>query len=326
MSYPNNPIAFPGLGLELNPNPIAFTVVGIPIHWYGIFIAVGFLVAALYALKRAPKMGIHQDNLIDAMIFATPVAIIFARLYYVVFSWSEFSGDWGKIVQIWSGGIAIYGAVIGALLTAFVYTRIKGIKFGAMMDVVAPALLIGQCIGRWGNFINREAFGAATDLPWRMVVYVDKIGATSVGERMAVHPTFLYESLWTLLGLFVLHIWTKHRKFHGEIFLLYIAWYGLGRGIIEGLRTDSLMFFGTGLRVSQFIAFLSCIAALMLLMYQRLFRDHEPEELEVTTFVKKKNLVPAEGPSEEIEEAEEVPEELEEETEKKEEDETHDAD
>lgn len=276
-----NPIHFPGLGLELDPSPVAFSLFGRDIYWYGIIIAVGFLLAAVYAVRRAPQVGIKKDDLMDALLFAVPISIIFARLYYVVFNLDEFRAtaenpNPQKFYEIWKGGVAIYGAIIGAVLTAWIFCRVRKIRFTAMMDVASLGLLIGQCVGRWGNFINREAYGAQTSVPWRMEMHVGYIGKEFIGDRVAVHPTFLYESLWTLLGFLVLHRFLKKRKFSGQIFLMYVAWYGLGRGVIEGLRADSLYFFGTGLRVSQFVGFLSFLVAAGLLVYNLLFREHDP--------------------------------------------------
>lgn len=282
--YPNNPIGFPGLGIEVNPNPVAFHVLGRDIYWYGIIIAVAFLLAALYTIRRTQYVGIRQDDFIDALLVAVPVAIVFARLYYIVFNLKEFqlspeNPNPQKFYEIWKGGIAIYGAVIGAVLAVFVVSRIKKIKLSAIMDIGVIGLIIGQCIGRWGNFVNREAFGTPTDIFCRMEVYVEKLNNKFVGQRLAVHPTFLYESLWCLIGFFILHFTLKRRKFNGQIFLMYMAWYGLGRGLIEGLRTDSLYVMNTNLRVSQFVAVVSCLVALGLLIYNLLIKPHDPEEL-----------------------------------------------
>ncbi|MDR0381387.1 MAG: prolipoprotein diacylglyceryl transferase [Oscillospiraceae bacterium] len=281
----DNPIGFPGLGLQFNPSPVAFTVFGRNIYWYGIIIAVSFLLAAYYTVRRAPRVGIKQDDFIDALLFAVPVAIVFSRLYYVVFNLREFTYDPvtnpypQKVYEIWKGGIAIYGAVIGAALTAYIFCRVRKLRFSALMDLASIGLLIGQCIGRWGNFVNREAHGTRTDLPWRMEIFVNRVGDEIINNRVAVHPTFLYESLWTLLGFVLLHKAFAKRKFAGQIFLMYVAWYGLGRGLIEGLRTDSLYFFETSLRISQVLGFVSCAAAVALLIYNWRFRTHDPATL-----------------------------------------------
>ena len=270
-----NHVAFPGLGLDFNINRVAFSVFGKDIYWYAIIIAVGFLLAAAYAIRRAPKFHIKEDNLLDALLCAVPAGIVCARLYYVIFNFDLYRSDPIRILYIWEGGLAIYGGIIGALIAVIIYCKVKKIKVMNMLDLGALGLLIGQCIGRWGNFVNGEAYGTATDLPWRMEIFdVESL------SRIAVHPTFLYESLWNLLGFVLLHFRSKHRKFSGEIFFLYVAWYGLGRGFIEGLRTDSLYFMDTGLRVSQFLGFATCLIAVIYLFYQYVFKDHD--ELELT--------------------------------------------
>ena len=247
-------IAFPGLGLEFTINRVAFTVFGKEIYWYGIIICVGFILAALYRNFRVKKFGFTSDNLIDCMIICVPVGVVCARLYYVVFEWEYYSQHPAEIVAVWNGGIAIYGAVIGVLIALFAYSRFKKLSFAGLCDMAALGLLIGQCIGRWGNFINGEAHGGTTLLPWRM----------TIDAGSPVHPTFLYESLWNLVGFIALHFISKKRKFEGEIALLYVAWYGLGRAWIEGLRTDSL-YLGP-MRVSQILAVISCAAAIVILV------------------------------------------------------------
>lgn len=261
MTY--NPIEFPGLGIgPFDFSPTAFTVFGLQIQWYGVIIGLGFLLAAIYCTKRATVVGIPQDTFLDALYFAVPMAIIGARLYYVVFNFSQFRGNLIKIFYIREGGLAIYGSVIFAFVTAFVFARVRKISPFALLDIGSLGLLIGQSIGRWGNFANREVFGFKTTLPWRMEVY-----SAEVGARVAVHPAFLYESLWNALGFLILHFLLPKRKYDGQILLMYIAWYGLGRGIIEGLRADTLYLFNTGLLVSQVLAFASCAAALGLLAF-----------------------------------------------------------
>ena len=264
-----NVITFPGLGLSFTLNRVAFTVFGHAIYWYGVIIAAGFLLGTSFCWRKAEKFGITQDHLLDVLIFATPAAIIGARLYYIVFYLNEFRKpngqlDFAQMFRIHDGGLAIYGGIIFALLTCFLVTRAKKFSFLAMADLCVFGLLIGQIVGRWGNFMNVEAYGCATTLPWRMGVYERVNGVLQYTE---VHPTFLYESLWNLLGFCVL-IYLLHkglRKFDGMFFLVYLAWYGFGRGFIEGLRSDSLYFFGTGLRVSQMLGFTSSAAAIVIL-------------------------------------------------------------
>jgi phosphatidylglycerol:prolipoprotein diacylglycerol transferase len=202
-------ISFPGLGLELSPSRIAFSLFGKTVTWYGIILALAFLAAAIYAIRRSPKFGITQDDLIDIITISTPVAIIGARLYYVACQWENYADDPISILYVWKGGVAIYGGIIGGILAALIVTTIKRIRFSACLDVVGPAFLIGQAIGRWGNFINREAYGSVTDLPWRMVLSVN-------GAVQYVHPTFLYESLWNLCGFLLIHIFPKDENTTGR--------------------------------------------------------------------------------------------------------------
>ena len=249
-------IGFPNLGLEFTLNRVACTVLGKDIYWYGIIICAGFILAALYVSSRTKEFGITSDNLMDCLIICVPLGIICARIYYVVFEWSYYAEHPGEIIAIWKGGIAIYGGIIGTLIGLFVYSRVKKLSFASLCDLAAFGLLIGQCIGRWGNFVNGEAHGGPTSLPW---------GMTIDGGSM-VHPTFFYESLWNLIGFILLHFYSKKRKFKGEMALLYVAWYGAGRAWSEGLRTDSL-YIGP-VRVSQLLAAISFIAAIAVLVRQ----------------------------------------------------------
>lgn len=275
-------IVFPGLGFQVNVKEIAFRVFGWPIHWYGIIIAFGFLLAVAFCSKRAKRYGIEPDDIMDLLIYAVPLCIIGARAYYVLFYLDLYrnadgSLNFGKMVRIWDGGLAIYGGIIAAIVVLFVFCKRKKLCFLAFADLGSFGMLIGQSVGRWGNFVNVEAFGGPTDLPWRMGIYANN--AAGVLQYMEVHPTFLYESLWNLLGLILLvFVVEKRRKFDGQIFLSYIAWYGLGRSWIEGLRTDSLYFFSTGLRVSQVLAIVTFVLSAAVLGYQ-LTRAHHPEEL-----------------------------------------------
>lgn len=243
------------------------------IYFYGVIIAVGFLLALLYVSKFHSRLDISMDEVYDLLIFALPAAIISARLYYVIFNFSIYADDLSAIFRIRDGGLAIYGGVIGAVLALFLRCRHKKIGFGKALDVAAFGLLIGQCVGRWGNFFNREAFGYETDVFCRM-------GLTLPGqETIYVHPTFLYESLWNLLGLIVLHfICKKHRRYQGQFFVLYVFWYGLGRAFIEGLRTDSLWLIPNVIRVSQLLAIVSCAAAavIYILNFRRMKRGLPP--------------------------------------------------
>lgn len=265
-------ISFPMFGnFSINPSP-SFQLFGHMFYWYGAIIALGLILAILYCSHRSREFGISSDDLFDFILWLIPVAIIGARLYYVLFSFSHYAAHPADIFKIWEGGLAIYGGIIAGVLLALIWSRKKRIPLGALGDIAVYGLLIGQSVGRWGNFINREAFGRETDVFCRM-------GLTAPGgSTIYVHPTFLYESLWNFAGFLFLHFYFKkhERKFDGEVTLLYVAWYGLGRAMIEGLRTDSLYIPGTAVRVSQLLAALSAIVAVVLLVLF-LLRGYRPE-------------------------------------------------
>ena len=242
-------------------DPIAFHIGNKPVYWYGIIIAAGFFLALLYSFSEAKRTGFSQDDLANAVLIGTPAAIVCARLYYVVFNWSEYKGDFSEIIAVWHGGIAIYGGIIGACLAGYIYCRIKKIRFLKLADIVCGGFFIGQIVGRWGNFVNSEAYGTETSLPWRM-------GVTEAGTLIYVHPTFLYESIWNLCGFLILLKIRKHKKYDGQLFLFYIFWYGLGRIWIEGLRTDSL-YLGP-VRISQLVSAACIIVGGGLLIYNKL--------------------------------------------------------
>ena len=263
-------ISFPSFGIDINP-PRSFSVGPLTIHFYGLIIAFGLILAVLYACRRSKEFGIKEDDLIDGVLWVTPFAIICARAYYVIFSWQMYVENPIEVFYIWEGGLAIYGGVIGAVVGVLVFCRIRNVKVAAVLDLVLLGFLIGQSIGRWGNFFNREAFGAETDTFLRMGLlnkYTEKV--------TYYHPTFLYESLWNALGLLILHKLSKHRRYDGQIALCYAAWYGLGRCIIEGLRTDSLWW--GPFRVSQLLAAVSCLLAVGVLIFRQ-FRPHDPAKL-----------------------------------------------
>lgn len=244
-------VEFPKLGLTFTVNEVAFSIGDFSVRWYGIIIAVGFLLALIYASRIVKKMNIDMNRLFDAVIVGLIGSVICARLYYVVF----YPGDkyWKnpvEILKIHEGGLAIYGAVIGALVFGGITAKMRKLRVPAVLDIASLGFLIGQCIGRWGNFVNQEAFGTATDLPWAM--YSDNTEKVVGG---AAHPCFLYESLLCLIGFVLLHFFTlKLRRYDGQTFLLYIVWYGASRFFIEGIRTDSLMLNFVNLRVSQVLA------------------------------------------------------------------------
>lgn len=276
---PNGTITFPmfGDGFAITA-PSNFTVFGFTIHWYGLIIAIGFLLAAVYADRRTKDVGITSDEFIDQLLWAVPLGIIGARIFYVIFYFDLYRNNLSEIYKIWHGGLAIYGGVIAATITVILFCRIKKIRVGAMLDLAAFGLIIGQLVGRWGNFMNREAFGYETDIFCRMGL------TNAAGETIFVHPTFLYESLWNLLGFMIMHIFFKRgkRKYDGQMFAIYVAWYGLGRMLIEGLRTDSLYFFSTGFRVSQLLAGLFFVGASVFLAING-SRYHPKEKLFVNT-------------------------------------------
>ena len=274
-------ISFPFLGLEVNP-PRAFDIGPLSIHLYGLMIALGLVLAVYYACRRCKEFGIKEDDLLDGVLWITPFAILCARAYYCIFSWDQYAGDPISVLYIWNGGLAIYGGVIGAIVGVTVFCKIKKLKISTLLDMVLIGFLIGQSIGRWGNFFNREAFGAETESLFRM-------GLTNVytGVTTYFHPTFLYESLWNAAGFLLLHLMSKKRKYDGQVALMYGAWYGLGRCIIEGLRMDSLWW--GPFRVSQLLAGISCIAALSILVWQH-FKPHSPENLFVNQVAAKETI------------------------------------
>lgn len=283
----DSPIRFPGLFGDW-----AFTVpekalnIGHGVYWYGILIALGLCLAFLFAMRQKEKYGINEDNLMDGVLWGIPCGILGARAYYVIFYLDLFrNGDgslnWGEMIAIWDGGLAIYGAVIAVILLILVLSRRKGFKFYAMTDLVVMGLLIGQAVGRWGNFMNREAFGGETTLPWRMQL------TTTAGSLVEVHPTFLYESLWNVIGLLlIVLVVSRARRFDGENTWFYFLWYGIGRFWIEGLRTDSLYLFnwtiaGAPVRVSQALSMVMVVVAAFMLLYHLKLHPHTPEELYV---------------------------------------------
>ena len=268
-------VQFPGLGLEFTLDRVALSIGGFNIYWYGVIIAAGMLLALLYAFRNAVDFGIDSDRLVDVVAIGTVMAIVCARVYYVAMAPFEYDSIW-EMIDIRLGGIAIYGAVIGAFVFGGLAAKWRKIPLLPLFDLVALGFLIGQGIGRWGNFVNQEAFGTNTTLPWGMYsegteAYLRSVQVTlpegmTIDPTLPVHPTFLYESIWCLAGFVVLALYVKHRRFHGQIFLLYAIWYGLGRFWIEGLRTDALLIGNTGLRASQIVAFVSVVAAFLLLV------------------------------------------------------------
>lgn len=282
----NNPdkVYFPNFGSGDNVlkngfsvDRVLFKVPGtdFSIYWYGFLIALGILLAMIYGFRKMKSVGIDSDRAIDSVIGGLVGAILGARLYYILFN-SEMSIS--QFFDFRHGGLAIYGGIIGALLVGGIIAKLRKLKLTALLDVAAPCFLIGQAVGRWGNFFNQEAFGTNTDLPWGMMSFKtmyfiadnDYLGGT-VSANAPVHPCFLYESMWCILGFVLLHFYMKHRKFDGEVFLLYIGWYGLGRFFIEAMRTDSLYL--ANIKVSQLLAAVCVVASIVLIVvFRGIFR------------------------------------------------------
>ncbi len=265
-------IAFPNLGIYLKDVPKSFSIFGFSIAFYGLIIGIGVLAGILMAAHMAKKTGQNPDDYWDFAIYAVIFSIIGARIYYVVFAWDYYKDNLLSIFNTRSGGMAIYGAVIAAFITLFVYCRIKKKNPLLLGDTCMPGLILGQAIGRWGNFMNREVFGEYYDGILSMQLPIEAVRARDISESIAahipeganyinVHPTFLYESLWNLLVLIVILCYWKHKRFDGEVCLLYLGGYGLGRFVIEGIRTDTLFIPGTQVPVSQVLALLMFVFA-----------------------------------------------------------------
>lgn len=236
-------------------NPVAFTIFGIDVMWYGVLISTGVLIGVLIALREAKRTGFREDDLIDFLLYAIPAGIVGARAYYVIFSWDYYSQNLSQIINIRSGGLAIHGAIIGGIIAGILFCKIRKVNVLEILDLVMPSVALGQAIGRWGNFINQEAHGGPTDLPWGIIVNGQK-----------VHPTFLYESILDFC-VFLFLIWFRRKKktSHGQVSGLYLILYSMGRLFIEGLRTDSLMF--GGIRVAQLVSLASILIGGVLLIY-----------------------------------------------------------
>ena len=248
---------------------IAVDFGGLQIHWYGLIIGIGVILGLLLATRESVRRGLHKEVFVDLIMFAVPIAIICARIYYVTFEWSYYSQHPGEIIKIWNGGIAIHGALIGSVLTAIVFAKIRGISFWKIADIAAPSLLLGQAIGRWGNFINQEAHGGEVTRAFLENMHLPQFIINQMYINGAYyHPTFLYESVWNLIGVVLLLLLRRVNLRRGEIFLSYLIWYSVGRFFIEGLRTDSLMLTET-LRMAQVISLTLIVVAIALLVYRR---------------------------------------------------------
>lgn len=271
---------------------LPFVGTQVTIRWYGAIIAVGFLLAVLFGGRTAYKWKMNLDKMVDVLIYGTFGGIIGARLYYVVFHWDYYANNLSEIYKLWNGGLAIYGGIIGGLLAAYITCRIRKLNFRNLLDCASMSLLIGQGIGRWGNFANQEAFGTNTTLPWGMLSsktteYLMSVKGSLAADGITVdpyapvHPTFLYESIWCLLGFLLLFfVCKKCIKFSGELFLIYGIWYGAGRAVFEGLRTDSLYIANTSIRVSQVlsVAIVAVCLCLLILTLRRLKKNPKPIE------------------------------------------------
>lgn len=295
-------ISFPGLGLEFEVNRVAFSLGSIDIYWYAILIATGFMLALVFCFKNFPKFGVDPDRAIDVVFFAMIFGIIGARLYYVAFQWDMYKDNLMEILNIRGGGLGFYGGIIGGIIGLIIGCKLRGQNTLAFLDVAGGAVLIGQGIGRWGNFVNSEAFGSNTTLPWGMTspkiaAYIERHSEEVMGAVMdpsvPVHPTFFYESLWCAIGLLVFCYVMKKRKFDGQMLLFYLGWNGFGRMIIEGLRTDSLMI--GPFRISQLLGALMFIFAVCAFGVAMKFLKSElrPEWLGIFSETEKGKLVAA---------------------------------
>lgn len=250
-------------------NPVAFSLGPIDVHWYGIIIGIGIALALVLAIREGDRRGIHKDTFPDLMLWAIPIAIISARIYYVVFEWDYYAQNPGDIIKIWNGGIAIHGALIGSVITAYVFCKKRNISFWKLADIAAPSIILGQAIGRWGNFINQEAHGGEVSRAFLENLYIPEFIINQMYINGAYyHPTFLYESLWNFAGVLLLIGLRYVNLRRGEIFLSYVIWYSIGRFFVEGMRTDSLML-TESLRMAQTISIALIIGAIALLIYRR---------------------------------------------------------
>jgi len=250
-------------------DPIALSLGPIQVHWYGVIIGLGIILALYIAIRESTKRGLHQDLFTDLMLWAIPIAILSARIYYVVFEWDYYGQNPGEILAIWNGGLAIHGALIGGVITAIVFAKKKKVSFWQLADIAAPSIILGQAIGRWGNFINQEAHGGEVTRAFLENLQLPEFIINQMYINGAYyHPTFLYESVWNLIGFILLILLRKVNLRRGELFLSYVIWYSIGRFFIEGMRTDSLMV-TENLRIAQTISVVLIIGAVIVLFYRR---------------------------------------------------------
>ena len=255
-------VKFPGLGWEFVISNVAFKIGNYSVYWYGLIITIGMLLAVIYAWRSAPRYNVNASKLFNCVLVGLITGIIGARLYYCAFQWETYVKDPISILYIHEGGLAIYGGIIGALLGGLIVAKLQKMKFMPILDISMMGFLLGQGIGRWGNFTNQEAFGYETTLPWGMISE-----GTLAEYANPVHPCFLYESLWCLLGFVLLHFYGKYRqRYPGQIFYMYLVWYGFERMLVEGLRHDSLYLWNTGIRVSQVLSAIIMVIGIIMLI------------------------------------------------------------
>lgn len=299
-------VEFPNLfSGDIEINRVAFKLFGLDIYWYGILIALGVVLGFLYAMKRSKKVGLISDNVFDIAFIGIIVGFIGARAYFCLFynlMYPEADNKYNLITmftKIHDGGLAIYGGIIFGVIAALIACKVKKSPFLPLLDIAAPAILIGQSIGRWGNFINQECYGAPTagNLPWGMTgtkialdpIVIEAMGSNAEKTNVLVHPCFLYESLWCIVGFLLIHfVANKIRSFDGEVFLYFVLWYGSGRAWIEALRTDSL--YAGSLKISQVVAITSAVLALIMIIYFRIFTKKEQKPLYVNTDLSRERL------------------------------------
>lgn len=274
-------VIFPHLGIQIEElKSVMLSIFGMDLYWYGFIITLGVFAGYMTAITIAKRSNQKVDTYTDILIYGLISAIIGARLYYVIFSWDTYKNNLLEVFNLRGGGLAIYGGVIGAVIMASIYAKVKGLKFFNIADTAAPGLIIGQAVGRWGNFMNQEAFGGYTNSLFAMQLKVENVRhlpqsvmekVVSVGgvDYIQVHPTFLYESLWNLGVYIILLAYWKKRKFEGEIFFMYLLLYGLGRVWIEGMRTDQLIIGQTGIAVSQLLSGILIIFSIGVILYKR---------------------------------------------------------
>lgn len=270
-------------------DPIAFSLGGLSVHWYGVIIASAVLLAIFLGTNESEKRGIKGDDIIDMMLWALPISIIGARIYYVIFEWRYYIQHPAEIIAIWNGGIAIYGGLIAGGLTVYWFTKKRGLPFWLVLDIAAPSVIIAQAIGRWGNFVNQEAHGEATTKVFLEGLHIPDFIVNNMNiEGVYYQPTFLYESLWNVLGFILLLILRRRKNLlkRGEVALSYVLWYSFGRFFIEGLRTDSLMLAQT-IRVSQLLSILLFVGAILLWIYRRKKYPENPYYLTGAEFAQK---------------------------------------